>query len=261
MSPTRSQYKELGLDLVSLEEKSYRKPKRPLMVGENKYDMTRDPFKLLIKESLMQQRNKMMDSFVQILQGLPTGGAYSSSAGVAPFKVQINFNIPIFEGHIDADVVDKWLNLLEGYFFVHNFSNREKLLLHSSKLFPMSKIGGKLSMTKRKQRNPHYLQSQPPGNPLGMLLRNNTFGSYDDLYTKWTTLWQERDQVVPDFTNIFHTLHTNLGIKDSEKNLVLKYHGTLHRYIQTKKEFLYISSLETTYRYAVKIEKKLKQKM
>jgi hypothetical protein len=27
--------------------------------------------------------------------------------------------------------------------------------------------------------------------------------SYDDLYTKWTTLRQERDQAVPDFTNIF----------------------------------------------------------
>jgi hypothetical protein len=41
-------------------------------------------------------------------------------------------------------------------------------------------------------------------------------GSYDDLYTKWTTLQQERDQVVPNFTNIFHSLRTKLGIKDSE---------------------------------------------
>jgi hypothetical protein len=38
----------------------------------------------------------------------------------------------------------------------------------------MSKIGGKLSVSKRKQRKPHYFQSLPPGNPLGMLLRNNT---------------------------------------------------------------------------------------
>jgi hypothetical protein len=39
------------------------------------------------------------------------------------------------------------------------------------------------------------------------------FESYYDLYTKWTTLRQERDQGVPDFTNIFHTLRTKLGIK------------------------------------------------
>jgi hypothetical protein len=72
-----------------------------------------------------------------------------------------------------------------------------------------------------------------------MLLRNNTtlVGSYDDLYTKWTTLRQERDQAVPEFTNIFHTLCTKLGIKDSERHLVLKYHGALHRYIQPKWNF------------------------
>jgi hypothetical protein len=64
--------------------------------------------------------------------------------------------------------------MLEGYFFVHNFSNREILFLRSSKLFPMSKIGGRLSVSKRKQRNTHYLQSHSLGSPLGMLLRNNT---------------------------------------------------------------------------------------
>jgi hypothetical protein len=88
----------LGLELVSLEEKISRTPKPPLMVGENKYDEIEDPFKLLIEESLTQQRNDMMDSFVQILWQLPIGDAYSSSEGAAPFKVQINFDIPIFEG-------------------------------------------------------------------------------------------------------------------------------------------------------------------
>jgi len=42
--------------------------------------------------------------------------------------------------------------------------------------------------------------------------------------------------------------------------LVLKYRGCLHRYIQDEIKFLDISSLGTTYRYAVKIEKKFKQK-
>jgi hypothetical protein len=42
---------------------------------------------------------------------------------------------------------------------------------------------------------------------------------------------------------------------------VLKYHDCLlHRYIQTKMEFLDITSLGTTYRYAIKIEHKFKQK-
>jgi hypothetical protein len=51
-----------------------------------------------------------------------------------------------------------------------------------------------------------------------------------------------------------------MGIKYSERHLVLKYRGALHRYIQTEMEFLDISSLGAAYRYAVKIEQKLKQK-
>jgi hypothetical protein len=44
----------LGLDIVSLEEKFSRAPKKPSMAGENKYEETRDPFKLFLNESLAQ---------------------------------------------------------------------------------------------------------------------------------------------------------------------------------------------------------------
>jgi hypothetical protein len=94
------------------------------MEGENKYDWIGYPFKLLIEETLTQQRNEMMDSFTQILRWVPTGDAYSSNGGASPFKVQINLDIPIFEGQINADVVDKWLNLPKGYFSVHKFLNK-----------------------------------------------------------------------------------------------------------------------------------------
>ena len=65
---------------------------------------------------------------------------------------------------------------------------------------------------------------------------------------------QERGQAVMEFTNTFHTLRTKLGIKDSERHLILKYHGALHRYIQTKMNFMDISSLGAAYRYVVKIK-------
>jgi hypothetical protein len=48
----------------------------------------------------------MMDSFVQIIRQLLIGNTSSSKGGASPFKVQINFYIPIFEGQIDVDVVD-----------------------------------------------------------------------------------------------------------------------------------------------------------
>jgi len=69
----------------------------------------------------------MMDNFAQILRRLLTNDTSTSSRGAAPFKVHINFDVPIFEDQIDADVVDKWLNLLEEYFSFHNFSNKENI--------------------------------------------------------------------------------------------------------------------------------------
>jgi hypothetical protein len=32
--------------------------------------------------------------------------------GTTPFKVQVNFDIPLFKGQIDADALGKWLSLL-----------------------------------------------------------------------------------------------------------------------------------------------------
>jgi transposase InsO family protein len=49
-----------------------------------------------------------------------------------------------------------------------------------------------------------------------------------------------------EYTNIFHTLHSKLGIKDFERHLFLKYRSGLHRYIQTNMDFLDISSRKTT---------------
>ena len=72
-----------------------------------------------------------MNNFAQILQRLPTTANISTSSGhfggAAPFKVQVNFDIPVFEGQIDADALDKWVNLLEVYFLVYNFSDTENI--------------------------------------------------------------------------------------------------------------------------------------
>ena len=109
------------------------------MGEENKYEGTEDPIKILLEESLEKQRNAMMDNFAQILQRLPTSSASTSSShsgGATPFKVQVNFEIPIFDGQIDADAIDKWLNLLEGYFSVQDFSDPGKDYFFTAKSCP-----------------------------------------------------------------------------------------------------------------------------
>jgi len=72
-----------------------------------------------------------MKNFSNILQHMSIEKFASLSrdhfGSTSPFKVQVNFDILIFEGQIEADALDKWLNLLEGYFSFHNFSDRENI--------------------------------------------------------------------------------------------------------------------------------------
>ena len=94
----------------------------------------------MLEKALTQQRDEMMENFADNLQRLPIAAGTSSSSdhfgGTSPFKVQVNFDIPIFEGQIDADALGKWLNLLEGYFSVHNFSDNEMIIFALLKALP-----------------------------------------------------------------------------------------------------------------------------
>ena len=138
MSPTRSEYREFGLELFSLDHS--RRPKRPPMAEEQRDDGSRDPIKSLLEEALKLQRNEMMDSFTQILQRMLAAASASSTSSrfgdATPFKVQVKFDIPLFEGNIDADALDHWLNVLEGYFSVHNFYYKENITFALLKVTP-----------------------------------------------------------------------------------------------------------------------------
>jgi hypothetical protein len=73
------------------------------MKEKKRDDRTGDPFNMLIEEALMRERNDMMDNFAQILRRLSIEKAEESSTrnhftSVTPFKVQVNFDIPLFEG-------------------------------------------------------------------------------------------------------------------------------------------------------------------
>jgi hypothetical protein len=264
MSPTRSEYSKLGLELVSLEDNRSRTPKKPSMAEEKKIDGADDPINLLLEQALTRQRDEMMENFSHILKCLPIASGASSSSGhfegTSPFKVQVNFDIPVFEGQIDAEALEKWLTLLEGYFSVHNFSDKEKITFALLKALPHVKHWWETYWEQSSTEESGIYGADPTWDFFVDAVKEQYYpvGNYEDQYMRWTTLRQERGQAVSEFTNTFHTLRTKLGIKDSERHLVLKYRGALHRYIQTEMDFLDISSLGAAYRYAVKIEQKFK---
>ena len=62
MSPMRSGYKELGLDLVEPLQDQPRKPWRMPMRDEKKDEGVGDPIKILLKDALVKQTNAMIEN-------------------------------------------------------------------------------------------------------------------------------------------------------------------------------------------------------
>eukprot|EP00253_Pinus_taeda_P024804 PITA_24804 len=199
------------------------------MADEKKDEGVGDPIKILLEEALKRQRNVMMDSFAQILQRLPRGDA--SALPTATLETPRPLS-------------------------------REKIVFALLKAAPHVKDWWETYCEQKDESTDSLFSATPTWDSFRDAIKEQYYPvkSYEDKYIKWTTLWQGRDQDVSEFTNIFHTLRTQIGIKDSEMHLVLNYGGFLHKYIQEEMEFLEISSLGTAYRYAVKIEQKFKQK-
>jgi hypothetical protein len=72
------------------------------MEEEKKKNGAEDPISLLLEQVLMRQRDEMTENFFHILQRMPIASGTSSSrdhfGGTSPFKVQVNFYIPVFKG-------------------------------------------------------------------------------------------------------------------------------------------------------------------
>jgi hypothetical protein len=157
----------------------------------------------------------MMDNFTQILRRLPMVVEASSTSnhfgGVTPFKVQVNFDIPLFEGQIDADALEKWLNLLEGYYSVHFFFDGENITFVLLKSLPHVKSWWEGYWERHTMDESMPFKREPTWEAFVDSLKEDFYpvGSYDDQYMRWMTLCQERDQTVPEYTNIFHTLCSN----------------------------------------------------
>ena len=68
-----------------------------------------------------------MSKFSEILKTQQVPNSVALLHGNAPFKVQVNFDIPNFEEKVDTEAVDNWLAKLERYFSVNNFSDAKKI--------------------------------------------------------------------------------------------------------------------------------------
>ena len=124
---------------------------------------------------------------------MPASESFSSnnhSRGTTPFKVQVNFDIPIFQVEIDAYAMDIWLNLFEGYFSVHDFSNWENITFVLLKAAPHVKDWWETYYEQKDKNEPSLFSATPTWNYFWDAIKEQHYPiqSYEDKYIKWTML-------------------------------------------------------------------------
>ena len=133
------------------------------------------------------------------MSAVASASSTSSRFGDAtPFKVQVNFDIFLFEGNIDADALDNWLNVLEGYFSVHNLFDKEKITFSLLKAVPHVQNWWGTYCEQNSSDESRMFKTNPTWASFIDVVREQYYpvGNYDDQYTKWTILCQERNQTV-----------------------------------------------------------------
>jgi hypothetical protein len=192
----------LDLKLISLGEDHSHQPKWPKIEDEQRDDGVGYPIRFLFEEALAQHRNKMMENFIHILRQFPMETEIPSTRnhfiGATHFKVQFKFDIPLFEGKIDEDPLEKWLNLLEGYYYVQKNLNIEKITFTLFKALLHVKYWWEIYLEFYDKDESTTLRTKPNWETFVDNLKEELYhvGNYDDKYTRWTTLRRERDQTM-----------------------------------------------------------------
>jgi len=103
-----------------------------------------------------------------------------------------------------VNVVDKWLNFLEGYFPVMILPVEKILLLYFSKP-PHVKDLWETFYEKKEESTPSLFLAAPTWNSFWDTIKEQYYPirSYEDKYIKWTMLRQGRDRDILEFTNVF----------------------------------------------------------
>ena len=121
---------------------------------------------------------------MSIVANASTSSGHFGSA--TPFKVQVNFDILVFEDQIDVDTLEKWVNILEGYFSIYNFSNRENITFTLLKVVPHIKYWWETYYEQASRKEYEIFGIEPTWEAFVDALKGKCYpvGNYEDLYTR-----------------------------------------------------------------------------
>uniref|UniRef100_A0A6V7QVL6 Retrotransposon gag domain-containing protein n=1 Tax=Ananas comosus var. bracteatus TaxID=296719 RepID=A0A6V7QVL6_ANACO len=154
-------------------------------------------------------------------------------------KTGAKIEIPNYDGAVDAEKLDAWLDQLEMYFDLYNYSNAEKVTFAKLKL-----VGYALTWWKA--------TFQTSAN------EEFTWRYEEERWKCWHVLRQRHDQIVQDYTIDFRWQALALGISFDDSQVFRKYTAGLQEPINDELCLFGVRDITSTSQTAIAIERKNK---
>ncbi|XP_038973019.1 uncharacterized protein LOC120105044 [Phoenix dactylifera] len=170
-----------------------------------------------------------------------------------PFKVEARIDIPTFDGTVDAEKLDSWIDQLETYFTLYGFSSHEKVAFARLKLSSHALAWWNSYLKDNSDKEVTWGE-------FSRLLRQEFYpmGYSQDRWFRWHNLKQRHNQTVQEYTTEFRRLAVTLGISLDNEDVFTKYVAGLHRQIQNEIRLYNATGVSSASGIAMAIELKNK---
>ena len=259
---TRSSYKKLGEILISLEEvQELRKEK--MAEGDNsaRIDALEKQIETIGSTltklvGLIQEGNEKGESSSRSKKKPIESGGESELSGsdeedetvkAAPhqggknsyqnLKIDFRVEISIYDGSVDVERLDDWIERMETYFTLYGYSSKEKIVFATLKL-----LGHALTWWKSYCKQEKKAVSW---NKFNELLRKQFYpvGFLEERWYKWYGLRQRFNQTIQEYTTEFQQQAMVFNITTEEYSIFIKYMAGLNEYIRKEMKLFTVESM------------------
>ena len=176
-----------------------------------------------------------------------------SKGKIRNLKIDFKLDIKDFDGSIDVEKLDDWIDRLETYFTLYRFSSEEKLAYATIKLSKHA-----LTWWKSYKRQANRAKSWKE---FKRVLRVTFYpvGYLEERWFKWYSLKQQYNQSVQEYTSDFRNQALVLDLRLDDFAIYMKYVSGLAEYIRKELKMFSVTTLAEACVKATAIEGKLKK--
>ncbi|KAK1377226.1 hypothetical protein POM88_033419 [Heracleum sosnowskyi] len=170
-------------------------------------------------------------------------------------KIDFKVELPMYDGSVDVEKLDDWIERLETYFTLYGFSSKEKIIFATLKLSSHALMWWK---SYRKYCNDEKTVSW---RKFKELLKKQLYpvGFVEERWQKWYNLRQKFNQLVQEYTTEFQNQAMVLDIPLEDYSIYMKYVAGLNEYIRKELKLFTIESIHEATVKAIAFEGKLKK--